>query len=275
MDWLSGVPSPIPENWCGRRIQWHLSVPEEVKSHYLSCFERGRWGDAPGLFPVEELEELCKVRSVEDQKTVWTAFSSVIRIQYGGDILAVLMELGPRYPVPVSPYPTCVPPAAPYVSHWNVHPGPIECVNVEIPGELRKFETMTDWSEFQAWVGPWQGVYGRESKMPVFAHLLDQLSIGSGIDPVDSLYFEPVMSMETPPWNHLAELTRDHCTFSKDDQIQIVRDWGVIMRNAAATKGGRAPVAWTGLSMATRRNELERALLRFLIKRLIYEKLIE
>jgi hypothetical protein len=271
MEWLTGVPSPNPREWEGYRTAWHLSLPEEVRSHYLSCFERGRWGDAPGLFPVEELEELCKVKSVEDQKDVWSAFSSASRIQYGGDILGVLMDL-PSYPIPVTPHPTCVKAGKISMSPWNIHPGPVDCMNVELPDHMRKYEVNTDWSEFQAWVGPWQGVYGRESRMPVFAYLLDQLCLGSAETTVDGLYFESVMNMENPPWNHLAELTRD---YSKEEQIQIVKDWGVIMRNANAKENSGNIVGWTGLSVATRRNKLEKALLRFLIKRLIYEKLVK
>ena len=273
MDWLNGVPSPRLPNWQGFRTEWNLNIPSELQSYYLNCFSRGRWWEEPGHFPVEELEELCRVMSLEDQKNVWHAFSEPVRIQFGSDVLKLLMNLGETYPVPVSAYPKCVRPGivpSAYRVPWNVNPGPVTCMNVEIPEDMKRYEMNTNWSEFQCWVGPWHGVQGKESRMPCFAYLLDQLDLGSAENPSDGIHFEAVMRMESPPWNHLAELAR---SFPVEEQIQIVYDWGLIMRIAGSSREGPNQIGWMGRSLASRRERLERACLQFLTKRLVYEKL--
>lgn len=273
MDWLSGVPLPHSEAWNGHRTSWYLSVPTEVIHHYISSFQRGKWDESPGQFPVEELEEVCRIKSIEDQKSVWSVFSNPRRIQYGGDILGALMSMESQYPMPVVPHSKCVSPGKIPISFrfpWNIHPGPVGCMNVEIPEDMKRYEVNTDWTEFQSWCGPWAGTNSRESRMPVFAHIIDQLGIGSAENPVDGIHFESVQKMENIPWNHLAELSRD---FSNEHQIQIVTDWGTIMRMASASSEGPNNIMWTGMPLAYRRRRLEKAFLQFLIKRLVYERL--
>ena len=274
MDWLNGVPPPVPGSWLNYRTDWCLSVPSEVQSCYLSSFERGDWGGAPARFPVEELEVLCRVRSVEDQKSVWEAFSRRPRIQYSSDVLRVLMDLGPNYPLPVTPLSVCVQPASAPHGSGVLHPGPIDCMNVDIPERLRMYEYDTNWQECQCWTGPYRGFscYESEAKAPEFVHLLDQLNISSSNEPVDGLKFEEVMKMEPPPWNHLAEVA---ATFRTAEQIQIVSDWGLVMRMASSCRSEEVLTPWRTRPLEDKRNRLEKALLQFLTKRLVYEKLIE
>ena len=256
MDWLSGIPTPIPERFldCPRKT-WSVNVRPEALPHYISAFERGHW-DEPDAFPADELELLSQVKSHEDQLLIWDSFATPHRIQFPGDVLAVLMSISCSYPMPVVPENKSLEPR-----YFNsnpegivLHPGPPANLNVNLPERARVYEKYTDWSEHSSGVN-----FGC---CPVFASVLDQLNLES-LAPIGTPgYFPSVMRQKPIPWRKLGMIA-EH--YSNHRAVQIVKDWGLIMRDALGQPGP----ATAGQA----RWNLERAVLRFLVKRIAYDRL--
>ena len=259
MDWITGVPSDaLLANKDLKERHWDLNVHYLAQPFYLSSFLRGDWQE-PGAFPVEELEALGKVKSEAERLKIWSVFASAERIQFPGDVLGILMRMCDSYPMPVGPEDPELEPAAfqGNVNQVVLHPGPPSNLNVKIPERCKVYEKKTDWSEHSSG----ENFGNLNCGTPCFASVLDQLSLESAAFIGKPGYFSSVMRYKPVPWRKLAIISRD---LSNSHSIQVVKDWGLIMRDALGRPEGH-------LSKQIQWN-LERAVLRFLVKRIAYDK---
>jgi hypothetical protein len=149
----------------------------------------------------------------------------------------------------------------------NVHPGPATNFAVTgLPEALRRFECATDWKE--------RPEFERRPSAAVLA-LLDQISLGSLSlrEPAtlrgDAL-FPPPFEVEAVPWCALAAFAR---AFPAGEGLglEILRDWGSILRSALSTvepRRGKEQPQRSVLAQA-----YERATLRWMVQRLAFERL--
>jgi hypothetical protein len=260
MDWLTGIPSEaLAANPNLKQRNWDINVPPLAQPFYLSSFLRGDWQE-PDSFPVEELEALGKVKSEKDKVRIWEVFSTAERIQFSGDVLGILMPMSDSYPFPVSPEDPVLEPKQfdGNVNQVILHPGPPSNLNVKIPERNKVYEKKTDWSEHSSG----ENFGSLNCGTPCFAGVLDQLSLESAEFIGKQGYFPSVMRCKPVPWRKLALISRN---LSHSHSIQIVKDWGLIMREALGSPAGPSAnqAQWN----------LERAVLRFLIKRIAYDKI--
>ncbi len=152
----------------------------------------------------------------------------------------------------------------------NVHPGPWTSMDVqELPEQLRVAEVNTCWSE--------RPEFGGQRPSLAFARLFDQTTLGSQnrMEPPTApgdMTFPAPFSIEAIPWVALARLST---TFPETLALEILRDWGLILRSALSKlkqPRGREACFYS-------RGELalcyERAVLRWMIQRFAFERLRE
>jgi hypothetical protein len=166
------------------------------------------------------------------------------------------------------------PEGLPHGGSGCVHPGPWTSLAVEgLPEALRTAELDTCWSE--------RPEFGGRRPSEAFVRLLDQTALGSRGNHMESpaipgdLVFPPPFSIEALPYMALARLST---AFPEALALEILRDWALILRNALSglrpRRGGEERLL---LYSYHTRSELaagyERAVLRWLVQRLAFERL--
>jgi len=271
LQWLQG--SPIAPGAAGVQNMWNITLPPGAEQYYLLSFSRGKWGDglANGSFnfPWEDLLSVSNVKSDEDQLKIWKIFSSAQRLLFSGDVLQMLMDITP-YPIPSRRYMPAIQPVlnVDNPDSTNIHPGPSTHFNVELPDALKRHEKYIDFSEHPS--GMIFGHHRVNSSTPSFASLLDQLNLGSIVQPGAEGYFPSIMKIKPVPWRKISQLSNpvsadQYLEFPSATARQILLDWGLIMRSAYSTLHD---------DHALIRASLERAVLRFLVQRIAYDKIV-
>jgi hypothetical protein len=260
-------------------------------------YKNSNW-NVPGALPLQELKAISQLRSDQDKLSILTVFSKVSsNLSFSSDILDLLMHLVP-YPIPVrgalvlpKPYEACENffsnECSVFSEQYNTYndrsskfqyEGFIhDYFNVDIPWTLRKYEINTNWREISDF----------NPTIP-FRQMLDQLSIGSynllrEIDVKsknDEKPFPPpfLSCIDTLPLKKLAELSNN---YPQDTALEILRDWGIILRDALSNLPPEIIgdlLACGGCKMIINRLILrsvyEKATLRWLTKRYGLERLI-
>ena len=135
---------------------------------------------------------------------------------------------------------------------------------------LRTAELNTCWSE--------RPEFGGRRPSEAFVRLFDQTTLGSRSTHMEppvipgDLVFPPPFSIEAIPWVALARLST---TFPETLGLEILRDWGLILRSALS--GLRTRRFGEERIHSYSRGELavgyERAVLRWLVQRFAFERL--
>ena len=227
--------------------------------------------------------EIIRLRREGDPARIFNAFCAAGELRFCGDVLQALMRMRP-YPVPANrreePAVLACAPSAPWRS--DVHPGPWECLRVEgLPDALRTAELNTCWAERIEFERP---------PSQAFARMLDQIALGSaaadGLRPTTTttypchsgIRFPPPFAIESIPWVTLGKLSDG---FDEGLMLEILQDWGLILRKAFASLppddeaggGGDPRRLRKSISRATLGRTYERALLRWIVQRFAFERL--
>jgi len=117
----------------------------------------------------------------------------------------------------------------------NIHPVPPAQFNIELPDALKRHERYIDISEHPS--GMVFGHHRVNSSTPSFASLLDQLDLGSIVQPGAEGYFPAVLKIKPTPWRKISQLSNpvsadQYLKFPSATARQILLDWGLIMCTA-------------------------------------------
>jgi hypothetical protein len=278
---------------------------EELSRHFSptlipffnKIYKNSNW-NIHGALPLQELKAISQLRSDQDKLSILTVFSKVSsNLSFSSDILDMLMHLVP-YPIPVrgalvlpKPYEACEnffsDDCSVFSEQYNTfsdrsskfqYDGFIhDYFNVNIPWTLKKYEINTNWRE----------VSDFNPSIP-FRQMLDQLSIGSYNllresdckSKNEEKPFPPLFlsCIDTIPLRKLAELSNN---YPQDIALEILRDWGIILRDALSNLPSEILgdlLACGGCKMIINRlilkNVYEKATLRWLTKRYGWERLV-
>jgi hypothetical protein len=225
------------------------------------------------------MRAVCQLKHANDVVQVLRAFGKPEQLRFSGQLLQMLMNVTP-YPMPVRPAAAAEAhmeeeESIPYVVGASLssdalwHEGPLTFFNVDLPAHARRWERNTDWSEVKEFA----------SKPPsaAFARMLDQLCLGSRYLGAHEKTFPPLLGVaEALPLSKLGVLS---AKFAPDVALQILEDWGVMLRQAlsrlpapvlAALKSGER----VHVSRALMQTLYEQAALEFWVQRLGYDKLL-
>lgn len=251
---------------------WHISAAVGCVLAMQRCDEGktnnkrvARDGDLPPDTPSEAVmaavrqrgfgddsfwNEVCRLRQQGDAVCIFNAFQTAQPLRFPGDILSALMKMQP-YPIPANRVAESVLPC----TDDGMHPGPIEHMSVgELPEGCRVFELNTDWKGRVEFERPPSGA---------FVRLLDQIGLGfaGGFAPP----FTRGVEAQHFPWTAVARLSN---SFAEPLALEVLRDWGVILRKGWETLDEKKGHARSVLAVS-----YQRAYLRWLVQRLAFERL--
>ena len=250
----------LPEyNIASGRYQWHL----------------------PGRQPTAELQALYQLRDIQDQIRVLANFNLVPELSFPGNILGLLANLTP-YPVPARlplQLPAPVTSYAP-VDYTHFYSDDVDrgvCVStkhdrfdVDLPWHLRHFELHVDWRTLP----------GLTRRPPLrVMQMLDQLSLETQSLTMSTSAMEDKPfpgPIDTLPLYQIQALCDG---FAEEIVLEILRDFGIIMRSALSELPYAVLVAiQSGRRISVNRAMLaelyQKATLRWLTKRYGYDRLV-
>jgi hypothetical protein len=233
---------------------YKLRIPERCLPVYRACFQRFQWQTlTQGM--VEALQAISDTKAEADQCLIWEALNHFPEnVKFPGQILDFLTGITP-YPMPVHPgaQPRVKMEGTPlFETDLNIHPGPLTNFNVYLPDSMKRHELHTDWYEVSH--------FQNHRPPPDFSKMLDQLEVGSALNPGTAGHFYPPFGLTPLPWRRLSNLA----TFPCELAIQILKDWAIILRRHGGLLGPLPD---------QRKGGVERVVIKFLVQRYGYDRL--